>query len=80
MELNGTKNGKLMAYCVENKFDILFTIDKNLLHQQNLDKYPITIVVLYCLTSKIEELITFVTSFKLQVNSLQKHMAYTFDK
>lgn len=69
-----------MAYCVENKLDILFTIDKNLLHQQNLDKYPITIVVLNCLTSKIEELITFVTSFKLQVNSLQKHMAYTFDK
>ncbi len=53
LELSGIKNGKLMAYCVENKFDILLTIDKNLIHQQNLDKYPVTIVVLNCFTSKI---------------------------
>ena len=38
MELNlsGIKNGKLMNYCVENNFDLLFTIDKNLMFQQNL--------------------------------------------
>lgn len=69
-----------MAYCVENKFDILLTIDKNLMHQQNLDKYPVTIVVLNCFTSKIEELITFLPSFKLQVEVLQKHKAYIIDK
>ena len=71
LELSGIKNGKLMAYCVENKFDILLTIDKNLMHQQNLDKYPVTIVVLNCFTSKIEELITFLPSFKSQVETLQ---------
>ena len=26
--LGGTKNGKLMNYCVENSFDIILTIDK----------------------------------------------------
>ncbi len=28
-ELGGIKNGKLMAYCADNDFDILLTIDKN---------------------------------------------------
>ena len=80
LELSGIKNGKLMTYCVENKFDILLTIDKNLLHQQNIEKYTVTIVVLNCFTSKIEELITFLPSFKLQVGELQKHKVYIIDK
>lgn len=80
LALSGIKNGKLMAYCVENKVDILLTIDKNLMYQQNLDKYPLTIVVLNCVTSKIEELLTFLPSFKLQVYSLQKHKAYIINK
>ena len=80
LELSGIKNGKLMAYCVENKFDILLTIDKNLMHQQNLEKYPVTIVVFNSLTSKIEELITFLPSFTSQLHELQKHKAYIIDK
>lgn len=28
LELSGIKNGNLMAYCVENNFDVLLTIDK----------------------------------------------------
>jgi len=48
--------------------------------QQNLDKYSVAIVVLNSLTSKIEELVTFLPSFKLQVDRLQKHRAYIIDK
>jgi len=80
LNLSGIKNGKLMTYCVENNFDILLTIDNNLIYQQNLDKYPLTIAVLNCFTSKIEELITFLPSFKLQVDKLEKHLAYIIDK
>jgi predicted nuclease of predicted toxin-antitoxin system len=80
LKLNGLKNGKLMTYCVENDFDIILTIDKNLMFQQNLDKYPVTIAVFNCVTSKIEELLAFLPSFKLQVNKLEKHKAYTIDK
>ena len=78
--LGGIKNGKLMTYCAENNFDILLTIDKNLMFQQNLDKYPITIVVLNCFTSKIEELVTFMPSFKTQLDSLEKHKAYIINQ
>lgn len=78
--LSGIRNGKLLAYCVENRFDILLTIDKNLMFQQNLLQYSVTIVVLNCITSKIEELLTFIPSFKLQIGELQKHRAYLIDK
>ena len=77
--LSGIRNGKLLAYCAENSFDILLTIDKNLMFQQNLFQYPVTIVVLNCNTSKIEELVTFLPSFKLQVNDFQKHQAYLIE-
>lgn len=78
--LSGVKNGKLMTYCIDNNFDILLTIDKNLMFQQNPEKYPLTIVVLNSLTSKIEELVTFLPSFKSQLNKFEKHQAYIIDK
>ncbi len=78
--LSGIKNGKLMLYCVENDFDILLTIDKNLMLQQNLDKYQVTIAVLNCFTSKIEELVTFMPSFKLQLDDFEKHKAYIIEQ
>ena len=57
---SGVKNGRLMTLCVENGFDILLTIDKNLQHQQNLEKYPVTIIILNSYSSKVEELVEYV--------------------
>lgn len=78
--ISGIKNGKLMNFCKENNFDILLTIDKNLVFQQNLDKYPISIVVLNSYTSKLDELILFLPSFKEQINSFEKHKSYIINK
>jgi len=80
LNLSGIKNGKLMTFCVENNFDILLTIDKNLMFQQNLDQYPLTIVILNSRTSKIEELVTFLPSFKSQINNFQKQKDYIIEK
>lgn len=77
--LSGIKNGKLMTYCTENNFDILLTIDKNLIFQQNLEKYPMTIVVFNSFTSKIEELETFIPNFKSKVDKFEKHPAYVLE-
>ena len=77
--LSGIKNGMLMTYCSENNFDILLTIDKNLMFQQNLEKYPVTIAVFNCISSKIEELVLFIPSFENQINSFEKHKAYLID-
>ena len=74
--MGGVKNGKLMEFCVDNEFDILLTTDKNLMFQQNLDKYPLTIVVLDSFSSKIEKLSVFIPTFKLQLPELQKNQVY----
>jgi hypothetical protein len=50
------------------------------MYQQNLDKYKLIIAVLNSSTSKIEELVLFIQSFKAQVDSLEKHKAYIIDK
>ena len=80
MKWNGIKNGQLMTLCVDNSFDLLLTIDKNILFQQNIDKYKLTIAVLNSLTSKIEELILFLPSFKSQADKFEKYKAYIIEK
>ena len=80
MGWSGVKNGKLMTLCVENGFEVLLTIDKNLAYQQNLDKYKVSIAVFNTTTSKIEELKAFVPSFEEQASNLEPHKVYIIDK
>ncbi len=80
LQWSGIKNGKLMALCVENQFDILLTIDKNLQFQQNLDTFPLTVVVLNSFTSKVEELITFLPGFQNRIKEFEKHKAYLINR
>ena len=77
---SGIKNGELMTLCVENDFDILLTIDKNIIHQQNIKKYKLTIAVLNSQTSKVEELILFLPSFTAWVERFEKYKTYVIDK
>ena len=80
MGWSGVKNGKLIALCIDNNFDIIVTIDKNMVYQQNLEKYPITIVVLNSSSSKIEEIILFIPSFLKQICHFEKSKAYVIEK
>jgi predicted nuclease of predicted toxin-antitoxin system len=43
---NSKKNGELLELMLEENFDVLLTFDQNLEHQQNFDKYPISVFVL----------------------------------
>ncbi len=40
------KNGHLLAAMTEAAIEYLLTVDKNLQHQQNLEKYPVKLVVI----------------------------------
>ncbi len=53
---NGIKNGQLLKLLIENKFDALFTFDKNLSYQQNFSKYTITVFVLNASINSYTEL------------------------
>jgi len=80
MGWSGVKNGKLMSLCVANHFDILLTIDKNMMYQQNLEKHAISIAVLNVSTSKLDELVLFLPSFLKQVHHFEKHKAYLIEE
>ena len=80
MQWGGIRNGKLMQLCVEHGFDVLLMIDKNLQYQQNLDRYPVTIAVLNSLSSKLEDLLPFLPSFREQAERFEKHKAYLINK
>jgi hypothetical protein len=43
---NGKKNGELLALMLLEKFDALFTFDRNLRYQQNFQKYSLPVLVL----------------------------------
>jgi Domain of unknown function (DUF5615) len=80
MDWSGIKNGKLMTLCVENNFDILITIDKNLQYQQNLAKYPIAIIIFNSISADISELENFVPDFLSRIESFEKHKAHLLEK
>ena len=80
MRWSGVKNGELMSLCVDHQFDIILTIDKNIMFQQNIEKYPITIVVFNSSTSKLEELILFISTFLKQIHHFEKNRAYIIEK
>ena len=80
MQWSGVKNGKLLSLCVEHGFDILLTIDKNLQYQQNLDRYPVSIVVLNSFTSRVDELILFMPQFEILLPTFERHKAYVLNR
>lgn len=43
---SGLKNGQLMKKAIEQKFDLLLTIDKNLQFQQNMSQCYLIVVIL----------------------------------
>lgn len=57
---NGKKNGELLQLMQEEGFDALLTFDKNLQHQQNFQKYLITVFILTAKTNTYAELQPFI--------------------
>ena len=72
----GFKNGQLMKVATAAGFDILLTIDKNVLHQQNIGKYPLVIAVLDSPSSKLEMLINYLPPLEQLLSSFAKGNAY----
>lgn len=65
-EWDGIKNGELLKLMLENDFNALLTFDKNLQHQQNFIKFPITVFVLSAFNNTYVEL----TTLSPQINEI----------
>lgn len=66
---NGIKNGDLLKLLVENSFDALLTYDKNLQHQQNFSKYPLTVFVLTAKINQYKQLTSLTQKVKIYLDS-----------
>jgi predicted nuclease of predicted toxin-antitoxin system len=51
----GIENGELLKTAVEAGFDVLITMDSNMVHQQNLAKYPIAVVALRAASNRLAD-------------------------
>ena len=49
----GIENGELLAKAVDARFDVLVTMDSNMVHQQNLAKCPIAVVALRAASNRL---------------------------
>ena len=49
----GIENGELLRKTVEAGFDVLVTMDSNMVHQQNLAKCPIAVVALRAASNRL---------------------------
>jgi predicted nuclease of predicted toxin-antitoxin system len=79
MGWSGLKNGELLQTAIINGFDVFITTDKNLQHQQNMDKHAITIVILDVVRLEIENIMVLLPKFKSTVGAMQKHHIYVVD-
>jgi hypothetical protein len=51
----GIENGELLKKAVEAGFNVLITMDRNMVHQQNLAKYPIAVVALRAASNRLAD-------------------------
>jgi predicted nuclease of predicted toxin-antitoxin system len=58
------KNGDLIRSMLEEGFEFLLTADKNLQNQQNLDKYPVRLVVLRTFDNRFKTLMPYISAIQ----------------
>ena len=51
----GIENGELLAKAVDARFDVLVTMDNNMVHQQNIAKHPIAVIALRALSNRLAD-------------------------
>src|ERR1044071_6779780 len=66
----GKQNGELLKLMIENDFAALLTFDKNLQHQQNFEKFPLTVFVLTAANNTYELLKPLTGMVNIKLNSL----------
>ena len=67
---SGRKNGALLRVAAP-AFDVLITVDQNLRHQQNLDRFEIGVVALKAVSNRIEHLSPLMPEVRAALASIQ---------
>ena len=51
----GIQNGELLAKATETRFDVVVTMDSNMVHQQNIGKYNTAVVALRARSNRLAD-------------------------
>ena|SRR5881398_2516093 len=51
----GIENGELLRKAVETRFDVLVTMDSNMVHQQNIERHAIAVVALRAASNQLAD-------------------------
>ena len=68
------QNGALLTLASQH-FDVFVTLDRNLSFQQNLDSFPIAVVVLKARTSRLTDLKPLIPNLLVAIESAQSDAA-----
>ena len=68
-----------MTKCVDDGIDLILTIDKNILFQQSIVKYDLSIVVFDAMDSKVSTLIQFLPAFESRMSTFEKRKLYVIN-
>jgi hypothetical protein len=73
MGWSGIKNGDLLKRMNEKEFNVLISLDKNMSHQQNLEKFKVCLIVLDSKNSLYSTVLGFIPKIE---NLLTKELIY----
>lgn len=76
MNWRSLRNGNLMRAAIENQFDVLLTVDKNLEYQQNMEKHDIAVVVFDVFKNSIQYLEALMPAFRTRALTFVKGQVY----
>ena len=61
----GKKNGELLELAAFNEFDIFLTLDRNLKHQQSINKFDLKVIILLAVDNKHQTLQPYIDKVKI---------------
>lgn len=65
----GKKNGELLILAEKN-FDVFITNDQNLVFQQNIKSFNISIIILAVKSNRLKDLLPYVSQIQLALDSI----------
>ena len=65
----GKKNGELLGLAAFNEFDIFLTLDRNLKHQQSINKFDLKFIILLAVDNKHQTLQPYIDKVKILLRS-----------
>ncbi len=76
----GKENGELIRAMLQEEFQVLVTLDKNLQHQQNFKNYPVVVIVIHAAKTEYPFLKPLVAEIETLLDKNPEHGVYTIEQ